>query len=95
MKKINKGHTGFTIGVVLYVLLSLIFLGTGIVMMINSSDAVDSYESQMEMFIGLGGIIIYLIITIWFVSFITAFRQRKTQIELLEELMAQGMGDRV
>jgi heme/copper-type cytochrome/quinol oxidase subunit 2 len=94
MRKIKKGNTGFIVGLIVYIFLSIMSLGSGILMLNDASNA-RGMEEQTLMILGFSMITIFICITLWFISFATAFRQRKTQIELLEELTAQGMGDSI
>ncbi len=94
MKKINKGNTGFVVGLIIYILVGLILVIGAIGAMVV---AADSWGPQRDVYI-MTALVLFMVfvgVSFWFISFSTAFRQRKTQIELLESLVAQGMGDSI
>lgn len=94
MKKVNKGNTGFVVGLILYILAGLILVISTLVSAVLASD---SWGAQRDAYI-MSAVVLFIVfigVSFWFISFSTAFRQRKTQIELLESLVAQGISDSV
>ena len=94
MKKVNKGHTGFVVGIVVYILVSLILVLSAVGLLASASKTYGPEADAMRM-AALALIVVFVGVSLWFISFTTAFRQRKTEIELLESLVAQGMGDSI
>jgi ABC-type multidrug transport system permease subunit len=78
MKKSNKGTGVFVIGTVLYALILLLdfFL---FYLLVSSS-----FGYMTDLFLWLV-IALFLLPTMWFLSFTMSYLQRKSQIELLEE----------
>lgn len=86
-KKIKKGTPLFVIGTVLYGIVSIIC----IVMTIAAIDQANSYYNPQAEIMALILVGIFIAFTIWWISFAMAYRQRRTQIELLEEIRIQKL----
>lgn len=86
MKKVRKGTPGFIVGIIVYVLLSLISLYLAIASFIVAEDA-NQVDSSMLVMIGGASIIVFISLTLWFISFSVAYRQRKSQLVMMEVLL--------
>ncbi len=88
MKKRNKGTTIYIIGIITYVLLSIISILASI-QLFDQADRTYSMEQPLYLMAGGIAIVTFIALTLWFLSFTVGYIQRKTQIELLQEMSAK------
>lgn len=89
MKKKNKGMVGFVIGIIVYALASILSIIVAFVA-VDIGNHANSVERPILALIAFGAGIVFIALTLWFLSFSVGFNQRKAQIELLESMANQN-----